>query len=353
MHQIFLYARTLIIGALGGLVGYLLNFPLGWLVGAMLSTIPCAMVGVRVPTHWGLRSVMIGTIGLMAGAAFTPAIVNRAGEWAFSLAGVALYCVIITAMGLFICLRLGKLDRPTAAFSAAPGGLSEILVLGPAYGADVRALSLVHGMRLAVILIIVPLVIVWVGTGNGPITMNRTIDFTLSMPLRDYAILGACLVVGIIGGRKIRLPGAHLTGPLLLSAVVHYFGLTASSPPQLFVIVAQIVIGTSVAQFFANTTIRQVLGGLMVGGGLTVVNLGIASIFALAFQTWLDIPFAAGLLALVPGGLPEMSLISIALGLDAAFVSLHHLFRVVMVLMFLPILVPLWVPKPESVPQPH
>lgn len=353
MHQVFLCSRTLLIGALGGLVGYLLNFPLGWLVGAMLSTIPCAMAGVRVPTHWGLRSVMIGTIGLMAGAAFTPSIVNRAGEWVFSLAGVAVYCVIISAIGLFICLKLGKLDRPTAAFSAAPGGLSEILVLGPAYGADVRALSLIHGMRLAVILIIVPLVIAWVGTGNGPITMDRTIDFTLSMPLKDYAILGACLVLGIVGGRKIRLPGAHLTGPLILSAIAHYFGLTASSPPQLFLIVAQIVIGTSVAQFFANTTTRQVLAGLLVGGGLTVVNLGVAALFALAFQIWLGIPFAAGLIALVPGGLPEMSLISIALGLDAAFVSLHHLFRVVLVLMILPILASFWIPKPDGVVQPH
>ena len=348
MPPIALYARTLIIGALGGLVGYVFNFPLGWLVGAMLSTIPCAMLGVRVPTHWGLRSLMIGLIGLMAGAAFTPSIVNRAGEGVFSLASVAVYCAIITAVGLFVCLRLGKLDRPTAAFSAAPGGLSEILVLGPSYGADVRSLSLVHGMRLAVILIVVPLSIVWFGSGNGPVAMKRTVDLTLAMPVKDYAILGACLLLGIIGGRKIRLPGAHLTGPLILSAIVHYFGLTASSPPQLFVIAAQVVIGTSVAQFFANTTLRQILGGLLVGGGLTVVNLGIASIFALGFQTWLDIPFAAGLLALVPGGLPEMSLISIALGLDVAFVSLHHLFRIVLVLMFLPILAPRFLPARAS-----
>jgi membrane AbrB-like protein len=353
MPQFLLYGRTLTIGALGGLVGFLFNFPLGWLVGAMLSTIPCAMAGIRVPTHWGLRSLMIGTIGLMAGAAFTPEIVNRSGEWAFSLAAVALYCAIITAIGLFICLRIGRMDATTAAFSAAPGGLSEILVLGPLYGADVRSLSLVHGMRLAVILIVVPLVIVSVGMGSGPIRMQRTIDFSLIIPLQDYAILGACLVLGLIGGRKIRLPGAHLTGPLLLSAGAHYFGLTASSPPQLFVILAQIVIGASVAQFFNNTTVKQLLGGLMVGGGLTVINLGVAALFALAFQYWLGIPLAAGLIALVPGGLPEMSLISIALGLDAAFVSLHHLFRVVLVFVFLPILIPLWVPRPKAAAHPH
>lgn len=348
MLSTLLYARTLLIAASGGLIGYLFNFPLGWLVGAMLATIPCAMAGVRVPTSWSLRSIMIGMIGLMAGAAFTPEIVNRAGEWAFSLAGVALYCAIITAIGLFICIKIGKLDRATAAFSAAPGGLSEILVLGPAYGADVRSLSLVHGMRLAVILIVVPLVVVWVGNGGGPTPMDRSIDFSLAIPVQDYAILAACLAIGIFGGKRIKLPAAHLTGPLVLSAIVHYLGITSSSPPQLFVIAAQIVIGASVAQFFSNTTIRQVLSGLVVGGGLTVINLAVAAVFALAFQTWLDIPFASGLIALVPGGLPEMSLISVALGMDAAFVSLHHLFRVVLVLLLLPVLVPLWAPKAKT-----
>lgn len=345
MPKLLLYARTLVIGSVGGLIGYLFNFPLGWLVGAMISTIPCAMAGVRVPTHWGLRSAMIGTIGLMAGAAFTPEVVNRAGEWAYSLIAVALYCAIITAIGVVICRRVGKMTSATAAFSAAPGGLSEILVLGPSFGADIRSLSLVHGMRLAVILILVPIFVVSVGMGNGPIRMDRTIDLSLAIPPKDFAILAVCLVAGIIGGRSIRLPGAHLTGPLILSALVHYFGLTHSSPPQLIVIFAQIVIGTSVAQFFNNTTLKEIIGGLAVGGGLTVLNLGIAALFALGFQVWLGIPFMAGLVALVPGGLPEMSLISIALGLDAAFVSLHHLFRVVLVFVLLPILIPIWIPR--------
>lgn len=345
MHHFFLYGRTLIIGSLGGLIGYLVNFPLGWMVGAMISTIPCGMAGIRVPIHWGLRSIMIGIIGLMAGAAFTPEVASQAREWIFSLAGVAVYCAIISALGLFVCYKLGKMDRATAAFSAAPGGLSEIIVLGPAYGADIRKLSLVHGMRLTVILIIVPLVTVWIGSGSGSMKLDRTIDFNLALPIKEYLILASCLVIGVVGGRKLRLPGSFLTGPLILSAIVHYFGFTNSSPPQLFVIAAQIVIGTSVAQFFANTTIRQVFGGLMIGGGLTVLNLAIASVFALAFQTWLSIPFSVGLLALVPGGLPEMSLIAVSLGLDAAFVSLHHLFRVVLVLVLIPILVPLWAPR--------
>jgi uncharacterized protein len=100
MPKQILYLRTFLIGSLGGLVGYLFNFPLGWLVGAMLATIPCAMVGVRVPTPWSLRSVMMGTIGLMVGGAFTPGIFDRMAEWAFTLTGVTVYCIIITIVGI-------------------------------------------------------------------------------------------------------------------------------------------------------------------------------------------------------------------------------------------------------------
>jgi len=344
-----LYARTLLIGAAGGLVGYLLNLPLGWLVGAMLATIPCAMAGVRMPTSWRWRSNMSGVIGLMAGAAFTPSILQHMNEWAYSLAGVALYCLIITAIGLFFCRKIGGQDRVTAAFSAAPGGLSEIIVLGPSYGADMRTLSLVHSMRLTVILVMMPLILVWFVIGQDtPATAGRSINFTVSMPLADFAILAACLVLGIMGGRKIRLPAAPLTGPLILSAIAHYTGLTAVAPPQLLLIAAQIVIGSSVAQFFAATSLRTIAGGLAVGGGLTVVNLAVAALFAFGFETWLGIPFATGLIALVPGGLPEMSLISIALGADVPFVTVHHMFRVVLVLFLLPILAPIWAGSPKS-----
>lgn len=356
----FLFLRTLLIGGLGGLTGHLLNLPLGWLVGAMLTTSACAMAGARVPMSWSLRSVMIGVIGLMAGSAFTPDILSHARDWSVTLIGVAVYCALVFTIGIAVCRRIGGQDRTTAMFSAAPGGLSEILALGPSCGADPRTLSLVHGMRIAVILALTPLVATSMaagvaGAGAVDVTAaRRVIDLSLSMPPRDVAILAACLLVGMRLGRAIRLPAAHLTGPLILSAITHATGLTAAHPPQLLIIAAQVVIGTSVAQFFAHTTWRMLLGCLAIGGGLTLVNLALAAGFAAGFAHWLDVSFATAMIALVPGGLPEMSLVSIALGLDAAFVSTHHLFRVVLVLIALPVLVRLGGgPAPQGKPKPH
>lgn len=343
MLLFLLHVRTLFIGALGGLAGSLLGLPLGWLLGAMVCTIPLAVAGVRTPVSWSLRMLMISVIGVMVGGAFTPELMAGAREWIASLAGVALYVAMIAVFGVWFCNRIGRQDRLTAAFSAAPGGLSEMLALGPAMGADVRTMSLVHGMRLVVILFAVPAIVTAVASGAaGNATIDRSVDLTVAMPLLDAVLLIGCVVIGAPLGRRIRLPAANLTGPLILSAVIHLAEWTTSHPPQLMIIGAQVVIGASVATFFTGITTRQLLAGFAVGGGMTVITLVLAIVFALGFERYLDIPFATGLLALVPGGLPEMSLVSLSLGIDPAFVSMHHLFRVVLVLVLAPVLIPRW-----------
>ena len=44
------------------------------------------------------------------------------------------------------------------------------------------------------------------------------------------------------------------------------------------------------------------------------------------------------MLAYAPGGLAEMSLVALALGADAAFVSIHHIARIVLIIAFAPMI---------------
>ena len=48
-------------------------------------------------------------------------------------------------------------------------------------------------------------------------------------------------------------------------------------------------------------------------------------------------PVAALTLAFAPGGLAEMTLIALALGVDPAFVSTHHVVRIFLVVILAPI----------------
>ena len=51
----------------------------------------------------------------------------------------------------------------------------------------------------------------------------------------------------------------------------------------------------------------------------------------------LGLPIAALVLAFAPGGLAEMSLIALALGVDPAFVSSHHVVRIFLVVVLAPL----------------
>jgi hypothetical protein len=66
----------------------------------------------------------------------------------------------------------------------------------------------------------------------------------------------------------------------------------------------------------------------------------VASAFAMA---WLlhritGLPYNAVLLALAPGGLPEMTLIALSLHIDLALVVSHHLVRVLFINLAVPVL---------------
>lgn len=335
--------RTMLVGALGGGLAFLAGIPLGWLIGAMAITTVLAMSGVSMRTSPRPRATMIVVIGLMVGSAFSPEVAARTPEWIASLFGVLVYVAIVAAFGVFICLRWGRLEPATAAFSGMPGGLSEMVVIGPALGADVRSVSLVHGTRLLVLIAVIPTVLSSLGlvaVAGGP---ARTLDLGFHLSLFDLLILTACGVGGSFLGKALRFPAAMLTGPLLLSAIVHITGLTSAHIPGLVLALAQVVIGASIGQHFAGVERKVLATGFALGAALTVFSLVLATGFALVFERALGVPFAIGLFALVPGGLPEMSLMAISLDADPAFVSLHHLFRMVLILTFAPLLIPRWV----------
>ena len=65
--------------------------------------------------------------------------------------------------------------------------------------------------------------------------------------------------------------------------------------------------------------------------------LGATVGFALALAPLSGIPFPAVVLAFSPGGLAEMSLIALFLGIETAFVATHHVARIAMIVIAAPL----------------
>ena len=339
-------ARALAIGAVGGGIFAWFNLPLAWMMGAMCLTTLSAVGGVAVAVPPGLRKVMIAVLGVMLGSAFNPDIVESAGQWSVSLAMLFVYVTAVALLAGLYFRKVAGYDATTAYFSAIPGGLSEMIITGGAMGGDDRTIALTHASRILLVVLIIPF---WFRLVEGyvpaPGGVSSAFMAFADIPGADLAILGSCAVIGFFAARALRLPAAALTGPMVISAAVHLFGVTASKPPSELIIVAQIVIGTAIGCRFAGVGPRRVLRAIAAAAGATAIMLGIGVVFALGLNAALGLPVAALVLAFAPGGLAEMTLIALALGIDPAFVSTHHVVRIFLVVILAPMAFKLIAPR--------
>jgi membrane AbrB-like protein len=324
---------TLALGIPGGALFYLLNLPLPWMLGAMAATTIAAVSGVRVSLMPSLRLVFVAILGVMLGSAFTPEVVKGIALWLGSFAWLAVYVVIATALIWLYYRRLARYDSVTAYFSAAPGGLNEMILAGGALGGDERRISMSHATRVLIAIFTLSFGYRWFGDYVPTVIAD---DSAENMSWIDWLLMIGCGVLGFAIARALRIPAYALVGPMVLSAIVHALGITHSRPPVWLVAAAQVVVGAMVGSRFDGAAASTVGKALILAAFATAVLLVLAALFGEAVEATLGIPFSAALLAFAPGGLAEMSLIALSLDIDAAYVSSHHIVRIFMIVLAAP-----------------
>jgi len=306
------------------------------MLGALITVTLVSLAGVRLAIPARLRTVMIAVLGVMLGSAFTPEIGGQIVAWVSAVL-VMLGFLVITMVLVVGFLRFGMgMDRVTAYFSGAPGGITEMVLAGEAKGADGRVITLMHATRILVIVAVIPFYFRVLGGIDVP-TLPPTAVSVLQTPLFDGLLLTGCAVAGYWLARLLRLPAAVLVGPMLLSAAVHMAGWTAATPPFELIAAAQMVVGAALGARFAGVTLRRVWPYLLVGAGSALIMMGLAWLAAALFAEPLGIDRTGLLLALVPGGLVEMGLIALSLGIDTAMVSTLHVMRIAAIMLFAPL----------------
>ncbi|MCB9957662.1 MAG: AbrB family transcriptional regulator [Rhodospirillaceae bacterium] len=325
--------KALAIATVGGALAHLIGIPLAWMIGGMLATCAASVSGMTLSVPNWLRAAMVLVLGLLLGSRFTPDVVDSLGRWSISVAGLLPHIVISTAIGILYLSRFARLDRPTAYFTAAPGGLSVMIMVGTAMGGDGRVIALSHATRVLLVVTILPIAFTALSTDLGP----RGAYVPLSaMAGTDWLWMAACAIGWPIAAR-MRIPAAQLIGPLILAAVVHLVGWSAATPPSILVSVAQVVVGASVGVRFTGVKPRMMAAIAVQAVGLTVVLVAVSVASALVLHMLTGLDFRALVLAYSPGGLAELSLVALSLHLDPAFVALHHIIRIFMIVVLAPV----------------
>ncbi|HYH37366.1 MAG TPA: AbrB family transcriptional regulator [Azospirillum sp.] len=331
---------ALAVGTAGGALFDLFRMPLAWMIGSMLFTTAAAMATLPVTVPKPLRGAMITVLGIMLGSGFTPAIVAQMGGWTLTLSGLLVYTVAATVAGVLYLRRVAGYDPVTAYFTATPGGLNEMVMVGTAMGGDDRTISLVHALRVMLVVMVIPFWFQALGYYEPGQRRPLGPDL-LAVPPADLLLLASC-AIGYPIARALRIPAAQIVGPMLMSAALHLAGLTEGKPPGVLVAAAQVVVGASLGCRFAGVRLREIGRGAAVAVGGTALMLGLAVGFGGALHAVTGFGMAGLILAFAPGGLAEMSLIALALGVDVAFVSTHHVVRILLIVTLAPAAFLLW-----------
>jgi membrane AbrB-like protein len=326
---------TLAIGTFGGILASFVHLPLPMLLGSLLAVAALALVGWRPIGHLpqfpsGIRLFFMPIIGLAIGAHVTPAILSDARLWWPSLLALLVYIPLAHLLGYRALAATDNLDPVTRFFGTAPGGLTETVLMGEEAGADVQMLTMLQFLRLILTIIIVPVGFTLatghaVGSAGGA---SLVLPHEIHLP--DIAWLLAAGVAGAALGKISRLPAGIITGPILVSAVLHMTGLTEASPPGWTIALTQIVVGTSLGVRFAGMPLRRFAQAVRLAGLNVVISLSLAAGFAFALADVVREPVAAVFLAFAPGGLTEMTLIALSLQMSTLYVTAHHVLRIVL-----------------------
>ncbi|EWY40010.1 ammonia monooxygenase [Skermanella stibiiresistens SB22] len=325
------FCLTVLTGTAGGALLALAGFPAAWLTGAMMAVAVAAGLGLpmRVP-DW-IRTIVFVVLGTSIGSAVTPGTIAEIAAWPGSLAILAVAVVVMIGASTTYLTRVWKWEAATARYSSIPGALSQVLVMALRGGADLPRIAFAQSLRLFVLVALMP----WLLPGADH-AVPVTTDIQLSL-LEAAGVLAAGWVVGVALDR-VGVPAGGLLGGILVSAAVHAIGVVEGRLPGPLLIIGFVVTGCVIGCRFGNASFSSLRGAFRGALESVLLALGVSALFAFAAHWLLDLPFGQVWLAYAPGGVEAMTIMAFALGLDPAFVGAHHVVRLIVLNVF----VPLW-----------
>ncbi|WP_121117322.1 AbrB family transcriptional regulator [Croceibacterium ferulae] len=340
LQPAFRFALALAIGAVGGALFLLVDAPLPWVLGSMAGCAIASIAGLPVAASSATRRPMAAVVGVVLGSTFHPGLFALVQQFWLPLLLLPLFLAVSALLCVTWFRRVAGFDPATAWFAGMPGGVAEMVLLGGERGADERTVGLVHAARIFLVVFTLPFIIRLFHAGPATTGTAAAAAATAGTTTADLSLLlwgGGTIVVGLLLGRALRLPAWHLLGPLVVSATLHMTGVTDFRMPGWLLAAAQVGIGATIGCRFAGLDLRSFARTMALAAGSTVILLGLTFAFAagLARITGLDIELLA--LAYSPGGLAEMSLVALGLALEPGVVVIHHLARVIMVLVAAPV----------------
>ncbi len=317
---------TAVAAAAGGAALSLLHVPLAWMIGSLVAT---AALGwwrpVDVP-GWA-RPAGLVFLGLGLGATFSgPVLAAVTGALpALLVAGVVSIAAGVAVAPIF--RRVAGTDARTSVFAAVPGGIVVMAMLAQEAKVPVAPVTLAQTIRVLVVVLTFPPLLGWLAPHGayGEFMAPRQ-PFSL-WGLAAMAAGGLLLVWPL---RCLGIANPWMLGPCGLAIALAATGWLPSGVPKPLVDAAQVAMGATLGlrlnRGFVLASRRLFRASVLAALALSAL----LALLAVPLALLADLPVAAAILGLAPGGMPEMALTAKALELAVPLVLGFHLTRTVL-----------------------
>lgn len=150
---------TLIIGAIGGILGNILKIPSGAMTLSMVATALYNIFSDNAFMPLRLRQIIQVLAGALIGAKMTLTDIVSLKEIIIPVGIVILgFCIMNLLLGILI-FKITNFSVETSLFATAPGGMSDISIIASELGADTPKVATMQFFRLISVVAIYPIII--------------------------------------------------------------------------------------------------------------------------------------------------------------------------------------------------
>ena len=329
------FLLVIAISAPSALVADYFSLPLAWFLGPMIATSLGALMGLKIKMPRLILSSILILLGLYIGNYIDKDLFAKIHEWALTSIIMLIYIILSILVVSIYLQKFSGYEKKTSIFSAAPGALGPLMILAEDQKTDLSHVATAHLIRLIIIVTVFPFIVNSYYDENFLILEQEIFKDQNNIHL---ALLILSSIVLILIFDKLKIPAALLAGTLAASGLLQITEIASYQISPKIVDYCLLILGASVGCRFADKTFNEVAKNTFHSFIATFLLVALGLLAAFAASLIIDKNFFTLLLSYCPGGIYEVAVIAIFFNLDPDFVSFHHIIRLLMILLVVPVI---------------
>ncbi|EGT3608508.1 AbrB family transcriptional regulator [Morganella morganii] len=312
--------------AAGLLLAYL-NVPMALMFGPIILIIIAHRFNVSLTIPKGTLTFVQMVLGTSVGLMFTRVDLSQFDHLLLiMLIMVSCLAVQFTVSFLWFRKRVGWSVQESL-LGAVPGAMAAILALMDHTGTPPQKVVISHTIRLIILIMLAGVVV----GSDHPVPPPADIP---PQSLVSVLWLLVIVVCGYLSGKaleKINVPAPFMLTSLGTAIAVQSMVSTYIVFPLPLNDISMTLIGMYIGSYFVLFPLRSLLHNMVTSAQVVLINIVLTALIAFGASHLTGFSFPMLLLSWAPGSMEAMTFAAIAMGIDAGFVMLNHILRMLII----------------------